>query len=144
MNFRDKPLDKLSDDEWELLCDGCGLCCMHKFEDEDTGEMLYTNVACRLFDPETCRCTGYAQRVEQVPECMQIRHFTSEQFSWLPASCAYRLRFEGKPLFDWHPLLSGDMASVHSAGISMLGRCVPECEVDEDDLPLHIIDPADH
>jgi len=139
----EKPLEKLSDGEWEQLCDGCGLCCMHKFVDEDSGEMLYTDVACRLFDANSCRCTDYLRRSEQVPDCMRIRHFTAEQFGWLPESCAYRLRLEGKPLLDWHPLISGDADSVHDAGISMQGRCVSETEVDEDDLPMHIIDPDD-
>jgi len=142
VNFREKKLDELSDDEWEQLCDGCGLCCMHKFEDEDSGEVLYTDVACRLFDADTCRCTNYAQRIKQVPECMNIRAFTDEQYGWLPDTCAYRLRHEGKPLFSWHPLLTGDAESVHRAGVSMQGRCIPEGGVDEEDLPLHIIDPA--
>ncbi|HCS13269.1 MAG: hypothetical protein COS82_02175 [Zetaproteobacteria bacterium CG06_land_8_20_14_3_00_59_53] len=139
----EKPLDSLSAEEWEQLCDGCGLCCMHKFEDEDSGEILYTDVACRLFDGNTCRCRDYAKRSELVPDCIRIRHFTAEQFAWLPKTCAYRLRFEEQPLFDWHPLLSGHADSVHAAGISMQGRCVSESEVDEDDLPLHIIDPSD-
>lgn len=136
----EKPLDALSGDEWERLCDGCGLCCMHKFEDEETGEMLYTDVACRLFEAGSCRCTDYAQRSELVPECVHIRHFVDAQFDWLPASCAYRLRRAGKPLFTWHPLVSGDADSVHKAGVSMQGRCVPEAQVDEADLPMHIID----
>lgn len=141
MNIADKPLHALNEDEWERLCDGCGLCCMHKFVDEDTGEMLYTDVACRLFDAGTCRCTDYAQRSERVPECVRIGYFVDAQFDWLPPTCAYRLRHEDQPLFDWHPLISGNAESVHDAGISMQGRCVPEDEVDDDDLPLHIIDP---
>ncbi|MDQ6971976.1 MAG: YcgN family cysteine cluster protein, partial [Mariprofundaceae bacterium] len=111
MNFWNRPLSELSDDEWEQLCDGCALCCMHKFEDEDTGEMLFTDVACRLLDCGSCRCTDYAQRKQKVPECMVIRDFSDEQYRWLPSSCAYRLRFEGKPLPEWHPLLSGDAES---------------------------------
>jgi uncharacterized protein len=142
MNIWEMNLDELTDDEWEQLCDGCGLCCMHKFEDEDTNEILFTNVACRLFDGETCRCRDYAQRSTQVPECMQVRQFKAEQFAWLPVTCAYRLRYEGKPLLDWHPLLSGDAELLHRAGISMQGRCLSEAEVDEDDLPLYIIDPS--
>ena len=143
MSITEKPLHTLDDDEWESLCDGCGLCCMHKFVDEDTGDMLYTDVACRLFDADTCRCREYPRRSELVPECVQIRQLGDAQFSWLPSTCAYRLRHEGKPLFAWHPLLSGDAASVHAAGISMQGRSVPECEVEDEDLPLHIIDPLD-
>jgi len=138
----EKPLVELNDEQWEALCDGCGLCCMHKFEDEDTGEVLFTNVACRLFDADTCRCRDYAQRSMQVPECMQVRQFKAEQFGWLPETCAYRLRYEGKPLFSWHPLLTGDAESVHQAGVSMQGRCIPEAEVEEDDLPLYIIEPS--
>lgn len=141
MPWWEKPLDDLTGKEWEHLCDGCGLCCMHKFEDEDSGEMLYTDVACRLFESGSCRCADYAGRCDAVPECMQIRHFAPGQFAWLPQSCAYRLRFEAKPLFIWHPLISGDADSVHSAGISVQGKCVSESDVDEDDLPMHIIHP---
>jgi len=141
MTWWEKLLHELNDKQWEALCDGCGLCCMHKFEDEDTGEMLYTDVACRLLDTSACRCTGYAHRRKSVPECMVIREFSAEQYAWLPETCAYRLRFEGKALPDWHPLVSGDMESVHVAGISMRGRCVPEGEVGQDDLVDHIIDP---
>lgn len=142
MSIVDTPLFGLNDEQWESLCDGCGLCCMHKFQDEDTGAMLYTNVACRLFDGDTCRCKDYANRVEQVPDCLRIRQFDPEEFGWLPATCAYRLRYEGKSLYDWHPLLSGSADTVHEAGISMQGACVSEQDVEEDELPLHIIDPA--
>ncbi len=140
MNFWEKSLNELDDAEWEALCDGCGLCCMHKFEDEDTGEMLYTDVACRLLDGSACRCTDYKHRRQSVPECMDIRKFSAAQYAWLPLSCAYRLRFEGKPLFDWHPLISGDAGSVPSA-ISMRGRCVGEGEIAEHELVEHIIEP---
>jgi len=141
MKFWQKPLQALHDDEWERLCDGCALCCMHKFEDEDSGEMLYTDVACRLLDGTSCRCTDYAKRQASVPACMQIRQFTAAQYRWLPATCAYRLRFEQKPLPDWHPLVSGDAQSVHRAGISMRGRCILEVDVHEDDIMAHILDP---
>lgn len=142
-DIAEKSLAELNTDEWESLCDGCGLCCMHKFVDEDTGEMLYTDVACRMFDADTCRCREYPKRGALVPECVQIRQLGDVQFAWLPPTCAYRLRHEGKPLFDWHPLLSGNADSVHAAGISMQGRSVPECEVDDDELPMHIIEPGE-
>jgi len=142
MNFWDKPLQELNDDEWEALCDGCGHCCMHKFEDEDSGEMLYTDVACRLFDSDQCRCTKYAERNDLIPECLSIRKFTDAQYAWLPSTCAYRLRHEGKPLFDWHPLISGRADAVHEAGISVQDMCVPESEVGEDEWADHIIEPV--
>jgi len=137
------PLHDLSDEQWEALCDGCGLCCMHKYEDEDTCEILFTDVACRLLDCNTCRCTDYENRRKHVPECMVIREFKAGQYAWLPETCAYRLRFEGKALPEWHPLISGDTESVHVAGVSMCGRCVPESDVDEEDIVDHIINPAD-
>ncbi len=140
MQIWEKPLHDLSDQEWESLCDGCGHCCLHKFEDEDSGELLYTDVACRLFDEQSCRCRDYTHRERQVPECMTIRSFTDKQFAWLPQTCAYRLRHEGKPLFDWHPLISGDPASVGKAGRSVRGRCVPEAEVKY--WADHIIEPV--
>jgi uncharacterized protein len=141
MNFWEKPLQALSDQQWEALCDGCGHCCMHKFEDGYSGETLYTDVACRLFDLKQCRCTQYAERSQLVPECLSIRNFSDEQYAWLPSTCAYRLRHAGKPLLDWHPLISGSPESVHQAGISMRDHCVPEAEVGEDDWIDHIIEP---
>ncbi len=142
MDFWDKSLHELNGQQWEALCDGCGQCCRHKFEDEDTAEMLYTDVACRLFDQQNCRCSDYPNRRRRVPECMTIRSFHAGQYAWLPSTCAYRLRHEGKPLYDWHPLISGTPESVHDAGISVRGACVPESEVAEDDWPDHIIGAA--
>jgi uncharacterized cysteine cluster protein YcgN (CxxCxxCC family) len=124
--------------QWESLCDGCGKCCLHKLEDEDTGEVFVCNVACRLLDLETCQCRDYANRKQLVPDCtvLTLRHI--EEFHWLPETCAYRLLAEGKPLFDWHPLISGDPQTVHSAGISVCGYVVSEEDVD--DLQQHITD----
>jgi len=141
MKWWDKPLSELNDEQWEALCDGCGLCCMHKFEDEGRGEILFTDVACRLLDCSACRCTDYAHRRNKVPECMVIREFTEQQYAWLPETCAYRLRHDGKSLAGWHPLISGDAESVHIAGVSMRGRCLPEGEVNEAELIDHIIVP---
>jgi len=140
MDFWEKPLSALNEQQWESLCDGCGRCCTHKFEDADSGNMLYTDVACRLFDETNCRCSDYDHRSIRVPECLSIRTFSNAQYAWLPSTCAYRLRHEGKPLPDWHPLLSGDAASVQRAGISVQGKCVAESAVAEDAWPEHIIE----
>jgi len=139
MNIADKPLQALSDEEWERLCDGCGRCCMHKYEDIGTGEMLYTRVACRLFDDGACRCRDYGNRLLKVADCLNLRSLSLAQMRWLPDTCAYRLRAEGKPLPAWHPLVSGDPASVHAAGVSMRGRSVSEDSLPEDEWPEHII-----
>jgi len=132
--WKRKSLAELNKDEWESLCDGCALCCMHKLEDEDTGEIFYTDIACRLLDVETCRCTDYAARAKRVAECLVLSADTPEAFHWLPASCAYRRLADGKDLPEWHPLITGDKNSVHDAGISMMGRAVPEKDVDDWDV----------
>jgi len=132
-NFWQQPLSSLTDEEWEKLCDGCGRCCMQKFEDEDTGEILHTRVACRLFDDARCACNDYHQRLLKVSECLDIRTFQPEHYAWLPETCAYRLRFENKALLPWHPLLTGDAESVHQAGISMRHQSVSEDDVPEED-----------
>lgn len=126
--WRDKSLDVLSADEWERLCDGCAKCCLHKLEDEDTGDILFTGVACRLLDISRCRCTDYSRRVERVPDCLSVR-LLRDKSHWLPATCAYRLLAEGRDLPPWHPLLSGDSESVHRAGISVRAYAVPEDQV---------------
>ena len=132
--WKRKSLVEMSRDQWESLCDGCALCCMHKLIDEDSGEIFYTDIACRLLDVETCRCTDYAARAKRVADCLVLSADTPEAFQWLPASCAYRRLADGKDLPDWHPLISGDPDSVHDAGISMHGRAVPEKDVDDWDV----------
>ncbi|PZX16579.1 hypothetical protein LX81_01950 [Palleronia aestuarii] len=135
------PLEELSSAEWEALCDGCGKCCLNKLEDEDTGEVELTRVACRLFDDGTCRCANYEIRKQFVPECVVLTPSTlADAAYWMPRTCAYRLLHEGKPLYPWHPLISGDPESVHAAGVSAQGITVPEFEVDEEDWEEHIIE----
>ena len=128
------PLDSLPRDEWEALCDGCGKCCLIKLEDEDSGAVAYTRVACRLLDLGTCRCGNYPLRRQLVPGCVTLDRDTLEgALDWMPATCAYRLVAEGRDLEPWHPLISGDPESVHRAGVSLRGRMVAEYDVDEDD-----------
>jgi hypothetical protein len=112
--------------EWESLCDGCGLCCLIRFEDEDTGEIIPTRVHCRLFDSESCACSNYAQRKRHVPDCIKLTPQNVDTLKWMPLSCAYRRVNEGRGLADWHPLISGDPESVHRAGVSIRGETVSE------------------
>ena len=134
-----KSLNEMSSEEWESLCDGCGRCCLHKLEDIDTGLYFYTNVACRLLDCETCHCTNYPQRRTLVKDCVLIFPSDSDQYNWLPVTCAYRRLAEGKSLEWWHPLISGNPETVHEAGISVRGRTVSENTVPTEQLEDHII-----
>jgi uncharacterized cysteine cluster protein YcgN (CxxCxxCC family) len=122
-----KPLTKLNPQEWEALCDGCGKCCLNKLEDEDSGQVALTRVACRLLDDHSCACAHYENRHQFVPDCIVLKPDNLDSHAyWMPATCAYRLLWEGKPLYDWHPLISGDADSVHKAGISVRGITVSE------------------
>lgn len=135
------PLTKMTEGEWEALCDGCGKCCLNKIEDADTGEVFLTRVACRLLDDQSCQCGQYQIRKKLVPECIQLTpQNIADHAYWMPATCAYRLLWQGRTLPDWHPLLTGDPESVHAAGISVRGMTVPEFEVDEEDWEDHIIE----
>jgi uncharacterized cysteine cluster protein YcgN (CxxCxxCC family) len=136
--WKSKALAEMSPAEWESLCDGCGRCCLHKLEDEDTGEIAQTNVACRLLDTEACRCIRYAERKRLVPDCQILTPDNVGALRWMPRSCAYRLLAEGKELAWWHPLVSGDPDTVEQAGISVRGRVVSEREAD--DLFDHVVD----
>lgn len=133
-----KSLDEMSRSEWEALCDGCGKCCLHKLEDVDSGDLYYTNVACRLLDLNSCRCSDYQNRHQRVADCLRLTPNNLGDCRWLPATCGYRLVAEGKDLPEWHPLISGDPATVHAAGVSARGRVVSEQTVD--DLADHVID----
>lgn len=133
-------LPDMSRPEWEALCDGCGKCCLNKLEDADTGEVVLTNVACRLLDDDSCQCSQYPIRHSFVPECIVLKPDNLDQhLYWMPETCAYKLLWTGQALPDWHPLKTGDRNSVHRAGVSMRGRTVSEFEVDDDDWEDHII-----
>ena len=136
--FWELPLGTLDRDEWEALCDGCGKCCIHKLEDEETGELLPTNVACRLLDRRSCRCSNYRMRRAFVPDCVRLTADNVGGIDWLPSTCAYKLRAEGKPLFDWHHLISGSRETIHEAGISVRGWTISEDEAGE--LEHHLVD----
>jgi len=124
--WKRKSLAQMNATEWEQLCDGCALCCMHKLEDEDSGQVFYTDTACRLLDVDSCRCTDYTNRVNIVRDCLVLSVDEPESFAWLPDSCAYKRLNNGKGLPEWHPLLTGDAESVHEAGISVRGKAVSE------------------
>ena len=135
--FWELPLTALSEQEWEALCDGCGRCCLLKIEDEETGEIEDTNVACRLLDTETAQCTDYANRKTYVPDCLRLTLKNVDDMTWLPETCAYRRRADDKPLPEWHYLLTGDRSDVIRAGASVAGRVVTEDEAGP--LEHHIV-----
>ncbi len=132
--WKGRTLESLDDAEWEALCDGCGRCCLVRFEDASGGGVFYTIAACRLLDPLKARCTAYAERSQRVSGCLSVRHLARDRYRWLPETCAYRLLAEGRDLPDWHPLVSGDPRSVVSAGVSVAGRVVSEDNIHPDEL----------
>jgi hypothetical protein len=136
--FWEKPLSALDRGEWEALCDGCGRCCVHKLEDEDTGDLYATNVACELLDRRNGQCTDYKHRKKRVADCVVLKKDKLEELEWLPSTCAYKLRAAGEPLPDWHYLISGSRETVHEAGQSTRGWTVSE--VDAGDLEWHVVD----
>lgn len=138
--WKRKTLAELSRAEWESLCDGCGKCCLVKLQDPDTEEIAYTDVACRLLDGATCRCTDYARRKRRVRDCVVLTPAVVADLSWMPTTCAYRLVKEGRDLAWWHPLVSGDPDTVHAAGMSVRGRVISETLVKDAELPEHVVD----
>lgn len=136
--WEDTAIDKLDRAQWEALCDGCGKCCINKLEDDETGEIFATNVACRLLDRHSARCSNYRNRRAFVPDCIRLTPAKLDELEWLPQTCAYRLRANGKPLAEWHYLNSGDPESVHAAGISVRGWTISEDDAGE--LEYHIVD----
>ena len=131
-----KSLAEMSAAEWESLCDGCGLCCLVRFEDETSGVVTPTRVACRLFDSQACRCTDYARRRDSVPDCIKLTPGNVTTLAWMPRSCAYRRISEGRGLAPWHPLVSGDPESVHAAGVSVRGQTINEDTLSDPDDAL--------
>ena len=127
--WQTKSLHQMTPQEWESLCDGCGLCCLIRFEDEDSDEVIPTRVHCKLFDGETCACTDYANRKKYVPDCIKLTPGNIGALPWMPMSCAYRRLHEGKDLPAWHPLVTGDPESVHRSGVSVRGQTISETEL---------------
>jgi uncharacterized protein len=132
--WRAKTLEQMSETEWESLCDGCGRCCLVKLEDDDSGEIHFTDIGCKLLDAKTCRCTDYKRRRRRVRDCVKLTPEGVRSLTWLPKTCAYRLLAEGRDLFWWHPLVSGSPETVHAAGVSVRGRV----SANEDDMPAEL------
>ena len=129
--WRTTPLAQMNPEQWESLCDGCGLCCLIRFEDEDTGEIIPTRVSCKLFDTGSCRCSDYEGRKAHVPDCIKLTPGNIEDLQWMPKSCGYRRLHEGRDLAWWHPLVSGDPETVHNAGVSIRGQTISESSLDD-------------
>lgn len=136
--WKRKTLAEMTREEWESLCDGCGKCCVLKLEDVDTGDIYYTDVACKLLDCDDCSCTDYANRKAIVPDCVILTPERLESLHWMPKSCAYRRLNEGMDLPDWHPLVTGEPESTRLSGNSVAGQIIPEAHVAEADMPDHI------
>ena len=136
--WQTKKLAEMSVEEWESLCDRCGKCCLHKLENEESGEIFFTSVVCDLIDLERCSCTDYVNRCTLVPDCIDMKQRSFTQYHWLPSTCAYRLLEQGEALPSWHPLITNDPESVHEAGVSIRSYAIPESDAGE--LIQHIIE----
>jgi uncharacterized cysteine cluster protein YcgN (CxxCxxCC family) len=138
--WKTKTLEEMSNVEWESLCDGCARCCLEKLEDEDTGKIYFTHVSCKLLDAGLCACKDYKNRSDKVPDCVRLTPENVRTLNWLPPSCGYKLVAEGRDLYWWHPLISGDPNTVHEAGVSVRGRVRgTENEIPDADLEDHIV-----
>lgn len=137
--WESKKLSEMTQGEWESLCDGCAKCCLHKLEDEESGEVVYTKVSCRYLDGKNCQCTEYENRNVLVPNCVWLKPEDVSEFHWLPSTCAYRLVAESKPLPGWHHLVSGSRETIHQQGVSIKDRTLDETFVHPDGLEEHII-----
>lgn len=138
--WQQKKLHEMNAQEWESLCDGCAICCVQKIEDEDTGEIFFTNVVCHLLDSHSGRCGDYDHRCQKVPTCIQVTADNAGDLNWMPHTCAYRLLAEGKELPQWHHLVSGNRETVHEAGISVRGRVISEENVHADDVANFVVE----
>jgi uncharacterized protein len=136
--WKKKSLFEMTRSEWELLCDGCGRCCLEKLKDNKTGKIYYTDLACRHLDLFTCRCKIYSKRTRQMSDCEWLVPAKIKKYGWLPKSCAYRLIHEGKDLAWWHPLISGNPETIHSEGISIRGKAISSINIPEDEFEKHI------
>lgn len=141
--WKRKSLVEMTANEWESLCDGCAKCCLIKLQDDETEEIFYTDVVCHLLNTQACRCTDYPNRSKRVPDCVVLTPKNIDALKWMPETCAYKLVAAGQDLPDWHPLVSGDPASVHKAGISVRDKVVPEQGITDDELEHRIVDWAD-
>lgn len=127
--WKEKTLAQMNSEQWELLCDGCGKCCLNKIIDDETEELYYTNVSCQLLDAQQCQCRHYEQRFDFVPSCTKVTLDNIAELTWLPDSCAYRRLYLGCSLPSWHPLVTGDKQQMHALGMSTQGKVVNETKV---------------
>lgn len=137
--FWELPLKDLNQNEWEALCDGCGRCCLKKLSDEESDELLWTRVVCQFFEESSSRCGCYDQRTEKVPDCIDVKHLDIAATTWMPDTCAYRLRALNKPLYDWHPLLAGNREALIAADISIKDKVISEEFVHPNGYEEHVI-----
>jgi uncharacterized cysteine cluster protein YcgN (CxxCxxCC family) len=138
--WQEKSLDQLSEEQWELLCDGCGKCCMHKLQDEDTDELLFTCISCEFLDTESCQCSVYSNRNKYVPDCLNLKYEDLPTVSeWLPETCAYRLLYKGQSLPQWHPLIAGTKKMMHENHFSVRSKAINERDVSDDDWEDYIL-----